>query len=53
MYVDDEGTKAEDAVIIDKGILKSFMHSKESASHFNVAPTGNARAYQFSDEPSA
>lgn len=51
VYVDDEGTKAEDAVIIDKGILKSFMHSKESASHFNVAPTGNARAYQFSDEP--
>jgi TldD protein len=51
VFVDDEGTKAEDAVIIEKGILKSFMHNRESAEHFGVAPTGNARAYQFSDEP--
>ena len=27
------------------------MHNKESAARFGVAPTGNARAYQFSDEP--
>lgn len=51
VYIDDEGTKAEDAVIIDKGVLKTFMHNKESAEHFKVRPTGNARAYQFSDEP--
>lgn len=51
IYIDDEGTKAKDAVIIEKGILKSYMHNKESAEHFGVTPTGNARAYQFSDEP--
>lgn len=51
VYIDDEGTKAEDAVVIDKGVLKTFMHNKESAEHFKVRPTGNARAYQFSDEP--
>ena len=51
VYVDDEGTKAEDAVIIDKGILKGYMHNKESAAHFGTSPTGNARAFQFSDEP--
>ncbi|NLA59856.1 MAG: TldD/PmbA family protein [Firmicutes bacterium] len=51
VYVDDEGTKAEDAVLIEKGILRGYMHNKESAVHFGVAPTGNARAYQFSDEP--
>jgi len=51
VYVDDEGTIAEDAVLIEKGILKSFMHSKESAQHFNVKPQGNARAFTFSDEP--
>ncbi len=51
VYVDDEGTKAEDSVIIEKGILKSYLHNKESAHHFNVEPTGNARAYRFSDEP--
>lgn len=51
IYIDDEGTKAEDVTIIEKGILKGYMHSKESANMFNVAPTGNARAYEFSDEP--
>jgi TldD protein len=51
VYMDDEGTVAEDAVIIENGILKRFLHNKESASYFDARPTGNARAFQFSDEP--
>ncbi len=51
VYVDDEGTAAKDAVLIEKGILKGFMHNKESAAYFGVKPTGNARAFRFSDEP--
>ena len=51
VFIDDEGTVAEDAVIIDNGILKRYMHNKESAACFNARPTGNARAFQFSDEP--
>ncbi|MCL2189313.1 MAG: TldD/PmbA family protein [Defluviitaleaceae bacterium] len=51
VYVDDEGTPAEDAILIDKGILKGYMHNKESARHFGVTPQGNARAFAFSDEP--
>lgn len=51
VYIDDEGTPSEDQVLIDKGILQGFMHNKESAVHFGNAPTGNARAYQFFDEP--
>lgn len=51
VYVDDEGIESEDAVLIDHGVLKSFMHNKQSALHFAVSPTGNARAYQFFDEP--
>jgi len=51
VYVDDEGTKAEDAVIIEDGVLKKFMHNKETALHFGHEVTGNARAYGFSDEP--
>jgi len=51
VYVDDEGITAEDALLIEKGILKSFMHSRESARHFGVKPQGNARAFTFSDEP--
>jgi len=51
VYVDDEGTIAEDVTLIENGILKSYMHSKESARHFGVKPQGNARAFLFSDEP--
>lgn len=51
VYVDDEGTEAQDVFIIKEGILRSYMHNKESAAFFGVAPTGNARAFAFSDEP--
>lgn len=51
IYIDDEGTLAEDQVIIDKGVLKGFMHNKQSARHFGVKPTGNARAFDYVDEP--
>lgn len=51
VYLDDEGTPAEDAVLIKNGILKNYMHSRESAQHFNAKPQGNARAWSFSDEP--
>ena len=51
VYVDDEGTPAEDAVLIKDGILTGYMHNKESAANFGHKPLGNARAYSFSDEP--
>ncbi len=51
IYVDDEGVEAKDAVIIKDGVLTSYMHNRESAVHYGAAPTGNARASEFSDEP--
>ena len=51
VYIDDEGTKAEDTVLIKNGVLQGFMHNKESAEYFKSPPTGNARAFSFSDEP--
>lgn len=51
VYVDDEGVKAEDVTIIDKGVLKGFMHNKETAMEAGVAPTGNARGFAYGDEP--
>jgi TldD protein len=51
VHVDDEGTVAQDVHLIEKGVLRGFMHNKETALRFGVAPTGNARAFQFSDEP--
>jgi TldD protein len=49
--VDDEGVEAGRTAIIEKGILKSFLHNRESARTFGTASTGNARAFTYSDEP--
>ena len=51
VYVDDEGTEATDAPLIENGILTGYMNNRESAQHFGMHPQGNARAWQFSDEP--
>ena len=51
IYVDDEGTPATDAVLISNGVLVGYMNSRQTADHFSMAPTGNARAYRFCDEP--
>ena len=51
VFADDEGTKAEDVVLIKDGVLQGYMHNKETAKEFQTSPTGNARAFQFSDEP--
>lgn len=49
--VDDEGTPCQDVTLIDRGVLQGFLHNKETARTMGVAPTGNARAYRFDDEP--
>ena len=51
VFVDDEGTKAQDVTLIENGILTGYMNSRESAQHFGMEPRGNARAWLFSDEP--
>jgi TldD protein len=49
--VDDEGVRAGRTVIVERGILRSFLHNRETAAFFGVPPTGNARAFLYSDEP--
>jgi TldD protein len=51
VYVDDEGTPAVDAPLIERGVLTGYMHSRESAAQMGMAPTGSARAYLPCDEP--
>ncbi len=51
VYLDDEGVVAKDAVLIENGILKGYMHNRDSAVLYNAAPMGNARGWMFSDEP--
>jgi TldD protein len=51
VLVDDEGTLARKVVIIENGILKSYLHNLETSAIFGVEPTGNARAWEYDSEP--
>ncbi len=45
---DDEGVKKGRTVVVDKGILKSHLTSREMAKELSLPVTGNARAQNFS-----
>lgn len=49
--VDDEGVPAQSATIIENGVLKSYLHDRQTAARADTAPTGNARAWEYDDEP--
>ncbi|MEM1959029.1 MAG: TldD/PmbA family protein [Candidatus Nitrosocaldus sp.] len=51
VFVDDEGVMTRSVRIIDKGVMSSYLHNRESAYIFGVEPTGNARAFEYNDEP--
>lgn len=46
---DDEGIRSSEKVLIKNGVLVDHMHSRETASKFNVAPNAGMRAtgYEF------
>lgn len=47
LNVDDEGTPGQKTVLVEGGILKSYMHDKISAHHYEVDPTGNGRRESY------
>lgn len=49
--VDDEGVLAGRTEIIRQGRLVGYLHNRESAARMGMTPTGNARAWEYSDEP--
>jgi TldD protein len=51
--VDDEGTVAGKTMLVQGGILTTYLHDRISAKHYGVAPTGNGRrqGYQFAPIP--
>jgi TldD protein len=48
---DDQGVKTERNILIEKGILKEFLHSRSTAKLLKANPTGNARAINFTFAP--
>lgn len=50
---DDEGSLSTHNVLIEKGVLKNYMHDRKSAMLMKTAPTGNGRreAYDYIPMP--
>jgi TldD protein len=51
LNVDDEGNPGQHTVLVEDGVLASFMHDRISARHFGCPPTGNGRRQSFRHKP--
>ncbi len=48
---DDEGIASQDTVLIEKGRLVNFLHSRSTAARLGVNPTGSGRRQNFKFPP--
>ncbi|MCZ6633737.1 MAG: metallopeptidase TldD-related protein [bacterium] len=51
LNVDDEGCLTEKTVLIENGVLRSYLHDRISAKHYGVKPTGSGRRESFRHVP--
>jgi len=51
--IDDEGTPAQKNVLIEKGVLKSYMIDKFNGRRMGMESTGNARRESYSYTPTS
>lgn len=48
---DDEGVPGQRTMMVENGILTSYLHDRISAKFYGVAPTGNGRRESFRSSP--
>ena len=51
--IDDEGTPAQKNVLIEKGVLKSYMIDKFNGRRMGMASTGNSRRQSYAYTPTS
>lgn len=53
LNIDDEGTPAQRTVLVERGILRSYLHDRISAKHYQLPSTGSGRreSYRFPPVP--
>jgi TldD protein len=49
--IDDEGNPTKRTVLVENGILTSYLHDRISARHYGVEPTGSGRRESFRHMP--
>lgn len=49
--VDDEANDSQKTVLVENGVLSSYMHDRISAQYYKVKPTGNGRRDTFRNSP--
>jgi TldD protein len=49
--VDDEGNPTEKTILVNNGVLSSYLHDRISAGYYKVKPTGNGRRQDFRNIP--
>ncbi len=50
LLVDDEGVPTQRTVLVEKGVLVGYLHSRESAALLGMKPTGNGRAQSYAHD---
>jgi TldD protein len=49
--VDDEGNETQRTMLVENGILRSYLHDHISAQYYSLPPTGNGRRESFRFAP--
>lgn len=51
LNVDDEGNPVGKTMLVEKGVLTTYLHDTISAKHYKVKPTGNGRRESYQHTP--
>jgi TldD protein len=51
LNIDDEGNATEETVLVDGGVMRSYLHDRISAKHYGVESTGSGRRQSFRHVP--
>lgn len=51
LNIDDEGHATEETVLVDSGVMRSYLHDRISAKHYGINSTGSGRRESFRHAP--